>query len=64
MPVQLFLIAYRLRPATDLLIKGVEGELCCVVSAAQLHHVAPHHTRVRLAIVLTVPLPILLYHLK
>ena len=49
---------------TDLLVEGVDGELCCVVSAAQGGDIAAHHAGVGLAIILTVPLPILFHHLQ
>ena len=48
----------------DLFIEGIERELSSVVCAAQGGHIAPHHTGVRLAIKLTVPLPILLHNLQ
>ena len=48
----------------DLFIEGIERELSSVVCAAQGGHIAPHHTGVRLAIILTVPLPILLHNLQ
>ena len=47
-----------------LLIECIEGELCSVVCAADGGHVAPHHAGVGLAIILTVPLPILLDYLQ
>lgn len=49
---------------TDLFIEGVERELSSVVCAAQGGHIAPHHAGIRLAIILTVPLPILLHNLQ
>lgn len=48
---------------TDLLVERVESELSCVVCASQRGDIAAHHAGVGLAIILTVPLPILLNHL-
>lgn len=48
---------------TDLLVESVDSELSCVVCAAQGGHVAAYHAGVCLAIILTVPLPILLHNL-
>lgn len=48
---------------TNLLIEGVQGELCHVVGAAERGHVPPHHAGIRLAIVLAVPLSILFHNL-
>ena len=47
-----------------LVIERIEGELCSVVCTADCGHVAPDHAGVGLAIILTVPLPILLHHLQ
>ena len=48
---------------TDLLIEGIQGQLCRVVSAAESGHVAPHHAGIGLAIILAVPLSILFHNL-
>ena len=48
---------------THLLIEGVQGELCCVVSAAESSHIAPHHAGIGLAIILAVPLSTLFHNL-
>ena len=47
----------------DLLIEGIQGELCRVVGAAESSHVTPHHAGVGLAIILAVPLSILFHNL-
>ncbi len=51
------------RRLTNLLIEGIQGELCRVVSAAESSHIAPHHGGIGLAIILAVPLSILFHNL-
>jgi len=51
------------RRLPDLLIEGIQGEVCRVVGAAESSHVTPHHAGVGLAIILAVPLSILFHNL-
>ena len=51
------------RRLIDLLIEGIQGELCRVVGAAESGHVAPHHAGIGLAIILAVPLSVLFHNL-
>ena len=52
-----------LRLLTDLFVEGIESQLCCVVGAAKGGDITAHHAGVGLAIILTIPLPVLLHHL-